>query len=163
MIGWPVLAGHVIIKEILVTYLFAKFRGQQSYTWKHYNVPLLLLVDLWSIGQCSPTFHLIHFFADVYVILFSFILLLVSLWQSDVVVRLGSKHPVLETLKALLDRAAPLLVDEHCIKALFKLVKDAIEGLADDEDDEYEWHESSGIKPVGKKGLALLLVRHVVF
>lgn len=76
---------------------------------------------------------------------------------SDVVVRLGSKHPVLETLKALLDRAAPLLVDEHCIKALFKLVKDAIEGLADDEDDEYEWHESSGIKPVGKKGLALLL------
>lgn len=76
---------------------------------------------------------------------------------SDVVVRLGSKHPVLETLKALLDRAAPLLVDENCIKALFKLVKDAIEGLADDEDDEYEWHESSGIKPVGKKGLALLL------
>lgn len=76
---------------------------------------------------------------------------------SDVVVRLGSKHPVLETLKALLDRAAPLLVDEQCIKALFKLVKDAIEGLADDEDDEYEWHESSGIKPVGKKGLALLL------
>ena len=110
-----------------------------------------------------PNFSSNTFFANVYVILFSFILLLVSLWQSDVVVRLGSKHPVLETLKALLDRAAPLLVDENCIKALFKLVKDAIEGLADDEDDEYEWHESSGIKPVGKKGLALLLVRHVVF
>lgn len=63
-----------------------------------------------------------------------------------------------------MDRAAPLLVDEQCIKALFKLVKDAIEGLADDDDeDEYEWHESSGVNAVGKKGLALLLVRHVVF
>ena len=77
--------------------------------------------------------------------------------------KLGSKHPVLETLKALLDRAAPLLVDEQCIKELFKLVKDAVEGLSDDEDDEYEWHESTGISHVGKKGLALLLVRHFLF
>ncbi|KAL9973177.1 hypothetical protein ACROYT_G019595 [Oculina patagonica] len=76
---------------------------------------------------------------------------------SDVVLKVGSKNPILETLKALLDRAAPLLVDEQCIKELFKLVKDAVEGLSDDEDDEYEWHESSGMSPVGKKGLALLL------
>ena len=80
--------------------------------------------------------------------------------QSDVVLKVGSKNPILETIKALLDRAAPLLVDEQCIKELFKLVKDAIEGLSDEEDDEYEWHESSGISPVGKKGLALLLVSY---
>ncbi|KAJ7363327.1 Sister chromatid cohesion protein PDS5 A [Desmophyllum pertusum] len=47
---------------------------------------------------------------------------------SDVVLKVGAKNPILETLKALLDRAAPLLVDEH-----------------------------SGMSPVGKKGLALLL------
>ena len=73
-------------------------------------------------------------------------------------VKVGSKNPILETLKGLLDRAAPLLVDEECIKELFKLVKDAVEGLSDEEDDEYEWHETSGMSPVGKKGLALLLV-----
>lgn len=39
-------------------------------------------------------------------------------------------------------------------------MKDAVEGLSDDEDDEYEWHESSGSSPVGKTGLALLLVSH---
>lgn len=82
----------------------------------------------------------------------------ISIWQSDVVLKIGSKNPILETVKALLDRAAPLLVDEQCIKELFKLVKDAVEGLSDDEDDEYEWHESSGSSPVGKTGLALLLV-----
>lgn len=82
----------------------------------------------------------------------------ISIWQSDVVLKVGSKNPILETVKALLDRAAPLLVDEQCIKELFKLVKDAVEGLSDDEDDEYEWHESSGSSPVGKTGLALLLV-----
>ena len=80
------------------------------------------------------------------------------LFQSEVVLKVGSKNPVLETIKALLDRAAPLLVDEQCIKKLFKLVKDAVEGLSDYEDDEYEWHESSGSRPVGKKGLDLLLV-----
>ena len=80
------------------------------------------------------------------------------LFQSDVVLKVGSKNPVLETIKALLDRAAPLLVDEQCIKKLFKLVKDAVEELSDYEDDEYEWHESSGSRPVGKKGLDLLLV-----
>jgi len=82
----------------------------------------------------------------------------IFIWQSDVVLKVGSKNPILETLKALLDRAAPLLVDEQCIKELFKLVKDAVEGLSDDGDDEYEWHESSGSSPVGKTGLALLLV-----
>ena len=50
------------------------------------------------------------------------------------------------------------MVDEQCIKELVKLVKDAIEGLSDEEDDEYEWHESDGTSLVGKKGLALLLV-----
>lgn len=82
----------------------------------------------------------------------------VNFLQSDVVLKVGSKNPVLETIKALLDRAAPLLVDEQCIKELFKLVKDAVEGLSDEEDDEYEWNERSGVSPVGKKGLALLLV-----
>lgn len=82
---------------------------------------------------------------------------------SDVVLKVGSKNPVLETIKALLDRAAPLLVDEQCIKKLFKLVKDAVEGLSDYEDDEYEWHESSGSRPVGKKGLDLLLALASVF
>ena len=72
-------------------------------------------------------------------------------------IKVGSKNPVLETVKALLDRAAPLMVDAECIKVLCKLVKDAIEGLSDD-DDEYEWHEASGTSPVGKKGLGLLLV-----
>lgn len=85
------------------------------------------------------------------------------IWQSDVVVKVGSKNPILETLKGLLDRAAPLLVDEQCIKELFKLVKDAVEGLSDEEDDEYEWHETSGMSPVGKKGLALLLVSQAFF
>lgn len=82
---------------------------------------------------------------------------------SDVVLKVGSKNPVLETVKGLLDRAAPLLVDEQCIKELFKLVKDAVEGLSDEEDDEYEWHESVGASLVGKKGLALLLALAAVF
>ena len=82
----------------------------------------------------------------------------IFIFQSDVVLKVGSKNPILETIKALLDRAAPLLVDEQCIKELFKLVKDAIEGLSDEEEDEYEWHENSGMSPVGKKGLVLLLV-----
>lgn len=78
--------------------------------------------------------------------------------------KIGSKNPVLETVKGLLDRAAPLLVDEQCVKELFKLVKDAVEGLFDEEDeDEYEWHESMQINQVGKKGLALLLVNNCVF
>ena len=82
----------------------------------------------------------------------------IFIFQSDVVLKVGSKNPILETIKALLDRAAPLLVDEQCIKELFKLVKNAIEGLSDEEEDEYEWHENSGMSPVGKKGLVLLLV-----
>ena len=77
------------------------------------------------------------------------------------VLKVGSKNPVLETVKGLLDRAAPLLVDEQCVKELFKLVKEAVEGLFDEEDDdEYEWHESMGINQVGKKGFALLLVNN---
>lgn len=83
---------------------------------------------------------------------------------SDVVLKVGSKNPVLETVKGLLDRAAPLLVDEQCVKELFKLVKEAVEGLFDEEDeDEYEWHESMGINQVGKKGFALLLALAAVF
>ena len=88
-------------------------------------------------------------------------LILYYFLQSDVVLKVGSKNPILETIKALLDRAAPLLVDEQCIKELFKLAKDAVEGLSDDEEDEYEWHESSGTSPVGKKSLALLLVSQI--
>ena len=87
---------------------------------------------------------------------------IILILQSDVVLKVGSKNPVLETVKGLLDRAAPLLVDEQCIKELFKLVKDAVEGLSDEEDDEYEWHESVGASLVGKKGLALLLVSQLL-
>ena len=80
------------------------------------------------------------------------------------VLKVGSKNPVLETVKGLLDRAAPLLVDEQCVKELFKLVKEAVEGLFDEEDeDEYEWHESMAINQVGKKGFALLLVNIYFF
>ena len=122
----------------------------------------------WHLPFATPsavcfTCILIYVFA---VGLFTFFLTLnngIVIWQSDVVVKVGSKNPILETLKGLLDRAAPLLVDEECIKELFKLVKDAVEGLSDEEDDEYEWHETSGMSPVGKKGLALLLVSQAFF
>lgn len=66
---------------------------------------------------------------------------------------------MLEIFKVFFDCVVFFFVDEYCIKVLFKLVKDVIEGFVDDEDDEYEWYESFGIKFVGKKGLVLLLVR----
>lgn len=74
--------------------------------------------------------------------------------------KLGSKNTILETVKLLLDRASPVLVDEACIKLLTKLVHQELEGLGDgDEDDLFEWNESSGESQRGRRAMFLLVVR----
>lgn len=71
-------------------------------------------------------------------------------------VKLGSRNHILETIKALLDRAAPVMVDSSCVKVLLTMVKNIIEGLAEEDDEFDEQDDSDTTKAI--KGMKLLVV-----
>ncbi|XP_065058072.1 sister chromatid cohesion protein PDS5 homolog B-like isoform X1 [Rhopilema esculentum] len=78
---------------------------------------------------------------------------------SEIVMKISAKNPIIETVKALLDRSSPMLIDAHSIKALFQSVKKSVEGM-DDNDDEENDDEMCGDEIVlskrAKRGLLLL-------
>ncbi|EDO49632.1 predicted protein [Nematostella vectensis] len=83
---------------------------------------------------------------------------------SEFVVKLGARNPILDTMKAMLDRAAPVLVDAECIRILLTQVKNLIEGLEHDEEEEEDLDESTDSPSNrGTKGLDLLVTLSSVF
>ena len=76
--------------------------------------------------------------------------------------KISAKNPIIETVKALLDRSSPMLIDAQSIKALFQSVKKSVEGM-DDNDDEENDDEMCGDEVVlskrAKRGLLLLQVK----
>ncbi|XP_031550354.1 sister chromatid cohesion protein PDS5 homolog A-like isoform X2 [Actinia tenebrosa] len=80
---------------------------------------------------------------------------------SDIVVKLGSRNHILETVKALLDRAAPVMVDASCVKVLLSIVKNIIEGLGEEDDEFDEQDDSDTTKVI--KGMKLLVVLSGIF
>ncbi|XP_066923364.1 sister chromatid cohesion protein PDS5 homolog B-like [Clytia hemisphaerica] len=55
---------------------------------------------------------------------------------SEIVKKLSGKHPIIDTVKCLLDRACPMLVDQTSFVSLIRKMKNYFEGMADDEDDD---------------------------
>ena len=74
---------------------------------------------------------------------------------TEIVKKLSAKHPIIETVKSLLDRACPMLVDKSSFVALMVKIKNYFEGLADDEDDDLSEFE---LIMKGKKVLKLVQV-----
>lgn len=70
--------------------------------------------------------------------------------------KLGSRNHILETVKALLDRAAPVMVDTSCVKVMLSMVKSIIEGVGEEDDDFDEQDDSDTTKAI--KGMKLLVV-----
>lgn len=83
---------------------------------------------------------------------------------SDIVKKLSSKNVIIDTVKALLDRACPMLVDKTSFIHLLKKIQKYFEGYADDEDEELTETE---LTEKGKKVLKLIevlaKVRPVIF
>jgi len=77
-------------------------------------------------------------------------------FQSDIVIKLGARNPILETIKALLDRASPVMVDAACVKVLLELVKNLLEGLGEDEEEASDDVDIDTQR--GNKGMELLVV-----
>ena len=69
----------------------------------------------------------------------------------------GFRNPIAETIRALVDRAAPLLVDSDAVKELMKLIKDSLDILRD-EDLDSDLQDELVSRSQGKKGLVLLIV-----
>ena len=70
----------------------------------------------------------------------------------------GHKHTIAETVRALLDRAAPLMVDSDAIKELLRLIKDSLDVEVDEDLDSELEDELLLSRQQGKKGLDLLVV-----
>lgn len=78
----------------------------------------------------------------------------------EIVKKISGKNPIIETVKNLLDRACPMLVDQTSFVALMLKIKNYFEGLVDDEDDDLTEFE---INVKGKKVLKLVKVGIIFF
>ena len=82
--------------------------------------------------------------------------------------KLTTKHPILETVRALLDRACPMMIDAPSFVVLVKEIKKLLEGFDDEADDDDTNSElSSGNTPdedsLIKAKKALLLVKVLIY
>ena len=79
--------------------------------------------------------------------------------------KISAKNPIIETVKALLDRSCHMLVDSESLQILLKCVKTSVEGMDDDDDDDNdddddEMNGTDGIlSHKAKRGLMLLKVQ----
>ena len=82
-------------------------------------------------------------------------------FQADIVKKISAKNPIIETVKALLDRSCHMLVDSESLQILLKFVKTSIEGMDDDYDcDDDEMNGTGGmLSHKAKRGLMLLKVQ----
>ena len=83
-------------------------------------------------------------------------------FQADIVKKISAKNPIIETVKALLDRSCHMLVDSESLQILLKFVKTSVEGMDDDDDDDSDGDEMNGTDGIlshkAKRGLMLLKV-----
>ena len=74
---------------------------------------------------------------------------------TDIVKKITPKSPLIETVKAVLDRACPMLLDKPSFCTLLKYVKNLIDGISfTDQDDSCDEEEL-----LGKAKTALKLVK----
>ena len=73
----------------------------------------------------------------------------------EIIKKITGKNPIIETVKSLLDRVCPMLVDQTSFVALMLKIKNYFEGLVDDEDDDLTEFE---VNVKGKKVLKLIKV-----
>ena len=87
---------------------------------------------------------------------------------TEIMKKLTTKHPILETVRALLDRACPMMIDAPSFVVLVKEIKKLLEGFDDEADDDDTNSElSSGNTPdedsLIKAKKALLLVKVLIY
>lgn len=75
---------------------------------------------------------------------------------TELIKKLTSKNPILDTVKSLLDRACPMLIDSPSFVILLKHIKKYIDLLGDDDDDDNDDEYELMMK--GKAGLKLIQV-----
>ena len=74
--------------------------------------------------------------------------------------KISSKNPIIETVKSLLDRSCHMLVDSRSLSVLLSCVKQSIEGMDEDDEDDDEMDGSGPtLSNKAKRGLVLLKVR----
>ena len=81
--------------------------------------------------------------------------------------KFGVKNPIYDTIKAILDRAAPLLIDKSSAKELVTLVTKCVNHeLLDDDlssEEDSETFDRDEVSTSGRKALDLLLVSFCVY
>ena len=70
--------------------------------------------------------------------------------------KLTNKNPIMDTIRALMDRTAPVLADATCITVLVNLVSQLLSAPTEPESDD---EDKFNIFINGQKGLHLILVR----
>lgn len=75
---------------------------------------------------------------------------------TELIKKLTSKNPILDTVKSLLDRACPMLIDSPSFVILLKHIKKYIDLLGDDDDDDNDDEYELMMK--GKAGLKLIQI-----
>ena len=74
--------------------------------------------------------------------------------------KITTKNPIIETVRALLDRGCHMLIDSQSLLCLLKLVKNAVDGFDDDEDDDDANNEASEkLSLKAKRGMLLIKVK----
>lgn len=80
-------------------------------------------------------------------------------FQADIVKKISSKNPIIETVKSLLDRSCHMLVDSSSLRFLICCVKKSVEGMDEDEDNDEMDGGGVVLTNKAKRGLMLLKVR----
>ena len=74
--------------------------------------------------------------------------------------KLTNKNPIMDTIRALMDRTAPVLADATCITVLVNLVSQLLTAPTEAESDD---EDKFNVFINGQKGLHLILVRNPSF
>lgn len=80
---------------------------------------------------------------------------------AEVVKKITSKSPLIDTVKSLLDRVCPMLVDKSSFVCLLKLIRQYFDGFGDEELDDGEEFTDSELMERGKIGLKLMEVKTI--
>jgi hypothetical protein len=76
---------------------------------------------------------------------------------SEIMKKLTNKNPIMDTIRALMDRTAPVLADATCITVLVNLVSQLLTAPTEAESDD---EDKFNVFINGQKGLHLILVRN---
>ena len=72
--------------------------------------------------------------------------------------KISSKNPIIETVKALLDRSCHMLIDSRSLLILLQHVKTCIDGMDDEDEDEDVTNSETTLSHKAKRGLLLIKV-----